>query len=135
MQLDLNNIDIRNAIKNIIQFVIDQILLQALNTREYAVEGWSNQDYYASLPKIQRIWLDKVHQKEREENSDWRDELSREVARWILRSYEKVISDAYTLGTGELLDVKQWVENSLQKAKEFFNASFFIDSSFKTPQC
>jgi len=64
--------------------------------------------------------LDKVHQKEREENSDWRDELSREVARWILRSYEKVISDAYTLGTGELLDVKQWVENSLQKAKEFF---------------
>ncbi|MBV6596270.1 type I-F CRISPR-associated protein Csy1, partial [Acinetobacter baumannii] len=85
-----------------------------------AVEGWSNQDYYASLPKIQRIWLDKVHQKEREENSDWRDELSREVARWILRSYEKVISDAYTLGTGELLDVKQRVENSLQKAKEFF---------------
>ncbi|MEX7523678.1 type I-F CRISPR-associated protein Csy1, partial [Acinetobacter baumannii] len=120
MQLDLNNIDIRNAIKNIIQFVIDQILLQALKTREYAVEGWSNQDYYASLPKIQRIWLDKVHQKEREENSDWRDELSREVARWILRSYEKVISDAYTLGTGELLDVKQRVENSLQKAKEFF---------------
>ncbi|MEY2340197.1 type I-F CRISPR-associated protein Csy1, partial [Acinetobacter baumannii] len=48
------------------------------------------------------------------------DELSREVARWILRSYEKVISDAYTLGTGELLDVKQRVENSLQKAKEFF---------------
>ena len=106
--------------------MIDQILLQALNTREYAVEGWSNQDYYASLPKIQRIWLDKVHQKEREENSDWRDELSREVARWILRSYEKVISDAYTLGTGELLDVKQWVENSLQKAKEFLMRHFLL---------
>ncbi|MEX3012129.1 type I-F CRISPR-associated protein Csy2 [Acinetobacter baumannii] len=37
-----------------------------------------------------------------------------------------MISDAYTLGTGELLDVKQWVENSLQKAKEFFNASFLL---------
>ncbi|MGK8803589.1 type I-F CRISPR-associated protein Csy1 [Acinetobacter seifertii] len=120
MQLNLNNIDIRNAIKNIIQFVIDKILLQALKTREYALDGWSNQDYYASLPKIQRIWLDNVHQKEREENSDWRDELSKEVTRWILRSYEKVISDAYTLGTGELLDVKQQVENSLQKAKDFF---------------
>jgi CRISPR-associated protein Csy1 len=37
MQLGfLNNIDIRNAIiRNIIQFVIDQILLQALKTREY----------------------------------------------------------------------------------------------------
>lgn len=120
MQLNLNNIDIRNAIKNIIQFVIDQILLQALKTREYALDGWSNQDYYASLPKIQRIWLDNVHEKERGENSDWRDELSKEVTRWILRSYEKVISDAYTLGTGELLDVKQQVENSLQKAKDFF---------------
>lgn len=120
MQLDLNNIDIRNAIRNIIRFVIDQILLQAFKTREYAVEGWSNQVYYANLPKIQRIWLDKIYEKDREEDSDWRDELGREIARWIVRSYEKVINDAYTLGTGELLDVKQRVEKSLQQAKEFF---------------
>ena len=120
MQLDLNNDDIRTAIRNIIQFVIDQILVLASKTREYSVEGWSNQDYYASLPKLQRIWLDKIYQTEREEDDDWRDELSREIARWILRSYEKVISDAYKLGTGEILDVKQRVEKSLQQAKEFF---------------
>ena len=120
MQLDLNNDDIRTAIRNIIQFVIDQILVLASKTREYSVEGWSNQDYYASLPKLQRIWLDKIYQTERDEDSDWRDELSREIARWILRSYEKVISDDYKLGTGEILDVKQSVEKSLQQAKEFF---------------
>lgn len=120
MQLDLNNDDIRTAIRNIIQFVIDQILVLASKTREYSVEGWSNQDYYASLPRLQRIWLDKIYQTERDEDSDWRDELSREIARWILRSYEKVISDAYKLGTGEILDVKQSVEKSLQQAKEFF---------------
>ena len=120
MQLDLNNDDIRTAIRNIIQFVIDQILVLASKTREYSVEGWSNQDYYASLPKLQRIWLDKIYQTERNEESDWRDELSREIARWILRSYEKVISEAYKLGTGEILDVKQRVEKSLQQAKEFF---------------
>ena len=120
MQLDLNNDDIRTAIRNIIQFVIDQILVLASKTREYSVEGWSNQDYYASLPKLQRIWLDKIYQTERDEDSDWRDELSREIARWILRSYEKVISEAYKLGTGEILDVKQRVEKSLQQAKEFF---------------
>ena len=120
MQLDLNNDDIRTAIRNIIQFVIDQILVLASKTREYSAEGWSNQDYYASLPKLQRIWLDKIYQTEREEDHDWRDELSREIARWILRSYEKVISDAYKLGTGEILDVKQSVEKSLQQAKEFF---------------
>ncbi|ENV06534.1 CRISPR type I-f/ypest-associated protein csy1 [Acinetobacter sp. CIP 102637] len=120
MQLDLNNDDIRTAIRNIIQFVIDQILVLASKTREYSTEGWSNQDYYASLPKLQRIWLDKIYQTERDEDSDWRDELSREIARWILRSYEKVISDAYKLGTGEILDVKQRVEKSLKQAKEFF---------------
>lgn len=120
IQLDLNNDDIRTAIRNIIQFVIDQILVLASKTREYSTEGWSNQDYYASLPKLQRIWLDKIYQTEREEDHDWRDELSREIARWILRSYEKVISDAYKLGTGEILDVKQRVEKSLQQAKEFF---------------
>lgn len=120
MQLDLNNDDIRTAIRNIIQFVIDQILVLASKTREYSTEGWSNQDYYASLPKLQRIWLDKIYQTERDEDSDWRDELSKEIARWILRSYEKVISDAYKLGTGEILDVKQRVEKSLKQAKEFF---------------
>lgn len=120
MQLDLNNDDIRTAIRNIIQFVIDQILVLASKTREYSTEGWSNQDYYESLPKLQRIWLDKIYQTERNEDSDWRDELSREIARWILRSYEKVISEAYKLGTGEILDVKQRVEKSLQQAKEFF---------------
>lgn len=120
MQLDLNNTNIRTAIRNIIQFVIDQILLQAFKTREYAESGWSNQDYYVGLPKLQRIWLDQIYQKEREENSEWRDELSREIARWLIRSYEKVISDAYTLGTGELLDLKQQVEKSLQQVKEFF---------------
>lgn len=120
MQLEPNNIHIRTAIQNIIQFVIDQILLQALKTREYAESGWSSQDYYAGLPKLQRIWLDQMYQEEREENLEWRDELSREIARWIIRSYEKLMSDAYKLGTGELLDVKQQVEKSLQQVKEFF---------------
>lgn len=120
MQLDLNNDDIRTAIRNIIQFVIDQILVLASKTREYSVEGWSNQDYYASLPKLQRIWLDKIYQTERDEDDDWRNDLSKEIARWILRSYEKVISDAYKLGTDEILDVKQRVEKSLKQAKEFF---------------
>lgn len=120
MQLDLNNIDIRTAIRNIIQFVVDQILVQAYRTREYSVEGWSNQTYYLNLPKLQRMWLDSIYSAEREDDTDWRDELSREITRWIVRSYEKLISDAYTLGTAELLDVKLRVEKSLQQAKEYF---------------
>ena len=120
MQLDVNNTDIRTAIRNIIQFTIDQALLQAWKIRESYSAGWSNQDYYLALPKLQRKWLDNFYESERGQEDEWRDELSREIARWILRSYEKVISDAYILGAGELIDIKQRVEKSLQQTKEFF---------------
>ncbi|MFV5515304.1 type I-F CRISPR-associated protein Csy1 [Acinetobacter gerneri] len=120
MQLDLNNIDIRTAIRNIIQFAIDQVLLQGFKIREYYPEGWSKQDYYANLPKLQRVWLDQIYATQREDGGEWRNELSEDIARWILRSYEKVINDAYKLGTGEINEVKQRVEKSLQQAKEFF---------------
>ena len=72
------------------------------------------------MPKVQRVWLDQTYQSEREDNREWRNEISQDVARWILRSYEKVISDADISGTAELLDVKQRIEKSLQQAKEFF---------------
>ena len=120
MQLDVNNIDIRTAIRNIIQFVIDQVMFQAFKIRQSYAEGWSNEDYYASLPKLQRVWLDDFYENEREQDDEWRDELSREIARWILRSYEKSIEGSFTLGTGELVEVKQRVEKSLQQTKEFF---------------
>ncbi|MCO8099539.1 type I-F CRISPR-associated protein Csy1 [Acinetobacter indicus] len=120
IQLDLNNIDIRTAIRNILQFVIDQVILQGLKIRESYPEGWSQQEYYANLPKLQRIWLDEMYAEQRENDSEWRNELSEDIARWILRSYEKVISESEMLGTAEINDVKQRVEESLRQAKEFF---------------
>ena len=120
MQLDLNNIDIRTAIRNLIQFVIDQVLLKGFKIRDYYPEGWSQQEYYASLPKLQRVWLDSMYIEQRENDSEWRNELSEDIARWILRSYEKVIIESEMLGTAEINDVKQRVEESLRQAKEFF---------------
>lgn len=120
MQLNLNNTDIRTAIRNIIQFVIDQVMFQAFKIRQSYAKGWSNQDYYASLSKLQRVWLDDFYENEREQDDEWRDELSREIARWILRSYEKSIEGSFTLGTGELVEVKKRVEKFLQHTKEFF---------------
>ena len=120
MQLNLNNTDIRTVIRNIIQFVIHQVMFQAFKIRQSYAAGWSNEDYYVSLPKLQRVWLDDFYENEREQDDEWRDELSREIARWILRSYEKSIEGSFTLGTGELVEVKQRVEKSLQQTKEFF---------------
>lgn len=120
IQLDLNNIVIRTAIQNILQFVIDQVILEGLKIRESYPAEWSQQEYYANLPKLQRIWLDSMYVEQRENDSEWRNELSEDIARWILRSYEKVISESEMLGTTEINDVKQRVEESLRQAKEFF---------------
>jgi CRISPR-associated protein Csy1 len=122
MQLEINNIDIRIAIRNIIKFIIDRVLFEAYKIRENEIyeSGWSNQDYYIGLPKIQRIWLDNLYQKEREDNDEWRDELSQDIARWILHSYEKVIQDYFTLGDGELSEVKKFVKEAVKEDKEFF---------------
>lgn len=119
MQLDTNNIDIRTVIQNIIKFVVDQILFIAFRVRQYDA-GWSNTEFYSSLPLVQRIWLDDLYEGKREEDNEWREEISREMARWILRSYEKVIQDAFMLGDGELLHVRQAVEAALKQDKESY---------------
>ncbi|UOO91333.1 type I-F CRISPR-associated protein Csy1 [Vitreoscilla stercoraria] len=120
MQLDINNINIRNAIDNILQFVIDEVLLQGLKIRETYPSAWSTKEHYASLPKIQRIWLDDIHADLRENDTQWRTQLSIDIARWITRSYEKAVAESYDLGSAELLEIQNLVEKSLQKAREFF---------------
>jgi CRISPR-associated protein Csy1 len=66
MKTEKRNDDIRTAIQNIIHFVIDRIMFEAFKIREYYESGWSNQDYYESLPKLQRMWLDNIYRDERE---------------------------------------------------------------------
>lgn len=120
MRLDINNINIRNAIKNIIQFVIDQILLYAFKIRSHYEQGWSEQDYYIGLPKIQRIWLDNLYQDYRENYTDWRDEIAAAIGRWIILAYEKTIEKAYKLGDGELSHVKIIVTEQIKLDRENF---------------
>ena len=102
-------------------YVALQVLLcQAFKIREYYESGWSNQDYYESLPKLQRMWLDNIYRDERGNDSEWRDELARDIAHWILASYQKTIKDAFQLGDSELLHVKTVVNEAVQEDKEFF---------------
>lgn len=112
------NDDVRQGIKNIIHFIIDRILLEAFKIREHYDSDWSSQDYYEYLPKLQRIWLDNAYQNDRD--VEWREELSIEVARWILHCYEKTIHDAFILGDGELSEVKKMVTEAINKDKEYF---------------
>lgn len=118
MQLEINNTKIRNAIHNIISYIIDEILVIAFKIRQTDV-GWSNQDYYANLSKNQRIWLDDFYQEDRLIQIDWREEISQEISRWILRSYEKSISGSYLLSNIELQEVYQMVNDAIKQDEEF----------------
>jgi CRISPR-associated protein Csy1 len=119
MQLDINNINIRDAIHNIIRFIVDEILATAFKIRQYD-SGWSNNDYYSNLPKSQRVWLDNVYQDERLAQIEWKEGISQEIARWVLKSYEKSILGSYMLGDIELQKISKIVIEAIEQDKEFF---------------
>ena len=119
MKLEISNLNIRNGIQNIICSIIDDILYVAFTIRKSDC-GWSNTDYYSNLPKSQRIWLDDINQEERSIQIEWREEVSQEIARWVLKSYELSISDAILLSTTELIEVHRIVIDIMEHDKEFF---------------
>lgn len=119
MLIDINNTHIRSAIQNIIKYVIDQILFNAYRIRQSS-SGWSNSEYYLTLPLIQRIWLDDLHSNRREESDEWRDEISKEISRWIISSYEKIVQKSFKLGSSESMEIIKEIEEMLKKDKEYF---------------
>lgn len=119
MKLEINNINIRSAINNIIGFIIDEILSMAFKIRQFE-NNWSSNEYYSHLPKNQRIWLDDIYQKDRLEQIEWREEISQELARWILKAYEKSILNSYMLSNIELQEVYKIVIEAIEQDKEFF---------------
>jgi CRISPR-associated protein Csy1 len=120
MQLDINNIDIRQGIANCIQFVIDYVLGQALKVREQGL-AWSDTDYYRTLPLAQRIWLDDMHVHQRSAQDEWLNEISRDCAVWILRSYEYSLKNqSIKLSSYEAQHVENEVFNALKNDEELF---------------
>lgn len=121
MQLEINNVNIRNAINKIISFIIDDVLFTAFKIRQYE-SGWSIDGAYSNLPLAQRIWLDDAYQEKRLEQNEWRDEVSQSIARWVLRTYKDLIQGAFLLGDVELQKINQLVAEVIEQDKEFFNA-------------
>lgn len=119
--LDINNINIREGINNLIKFVIDQVLQKAFAIRAYGI-GWSSSEYYQSLPLAQRIWLDDVHEEQRQNNDDWRNSIGQQFAAWIVQSYEASLknSNATMLSSAELSHIRQFIDEAISQDKEFF---------------
>jgi CRISPR-associated protein Csy1 len=116
----INNIHVRNGIKNCLKYIVDQALQQAFKIRVNP-PGWSNSQYYQSLPLAQRIWLDDAHLEQRENQDDWLEVVVADFGRWILDSYEYLFKDTYTkLGDDELRAVREIVQQAVSSDKEFF---------------
>lgn len=116
----INNIHVRAGIKNCLKYIIDHALQQAFKVRASA-PGWSNSEYYQSLPLAQRVWLDEANLEQRENQDDWLEEVVADFGRWILDSYEYLFKDTYTkLGDDELRAVKDIVQQAVSSDKEFF---------------
>lgn len=113
MKQDRNTIEIRQAIHDLVDEMISAVLLAAYQIRTGKI-GWSEEETYSQLPTAQRIWLDDAYAEERKETS-WADDISSSFARWVIRSYEKLLGeDAIKLGDAEHGFIKKQMETVLK---------------------
>ena len=115
-----NNYEIRNEITKTINHIADQVLQIVFKIRSLD-EGWSGKENYSSLPLAQRIWLDDSYLRQRENESDWLDEIARDFARWIISTYEYLFKEAHEkLGDDEFSHICKLVKEVINEDKESF---------------
>lgn len=120
IRADINNIHIRNGIRNTLQYIIDSVLEHALRIRT-SQPGWSDAERYQNLPLAHRIWLDDAHMELRKQNDDWLKQVSNDFARWIISAYEYLCKEGYTaLSDNEFRALSTWVEQAITADKELF---------------
>ena len=116
----VNNVHIRQGISNTLKYIIDQVLQRAFRIRTTG-EGWSNTEHYQLLPLTQRIWLDDIHQQQRENEDDWVNDITRSFARWILQAYESSCKDTHIkLSDHDLREIHSVVDEAVSNDQEFF---------------
>ena len=113
MKQNQNTMKIRQAIHDLVNEMISAVLLVSYQIRAEGI-GWSEEEAYSQLPTAQKIWLDDAYAEERKETS-WTDDISSSFARWVIRSYEKLLGeDAIKLGDAEHNFIKKQMENVLK---------------------
>ena len=113
MKQDRNTIEIRKAIHDLVDEMISAVLFAAYQIRAEKI-GWNEEEAYSQLPTAQKIWLDDAYAEERKETS-WADDISSSFARWVIRSYEKLLGeDAIKLGDAEHGFIKKQMETVLK---------------------
>ncbi len=82
------------------EHIIDKAFLCAERLRTLP-EGWTD-GKNVSLSKAQKLWLDEKYAAQRNEETDWKQEIAAKFARWIFFSYRTILKDkAFSLGDSE----------------------------------
>jgi CRISPR-associated protein Csy1 len=120
IQTNVNNVHVREDIRNNLKHIIDQVLQRAFSVRA-SEPGWSNTKHYQSLSLAQRIWLDDVNLEQRESQTNWLEDVISDFSRWILDSYEYLFKDTYIkLSDYELREIRSMVKQAISSDQEFF---------------
>ncbi len=105
---EYNNLRIRKGIDYRLQDLVDRIIDRMWAVRAESIEQYRPED--SRLKLHQKIWLCDGFQQTREEESIWLDKLCKEIAAWIIRTYEKVLGEhAYKLGESDRLRIHEIV--------------------------
>lgn len=101
---DYNNIRIREGRDYRLQDLMERIIDKMWAVRAISAEQYRSKD--SQLKPHQMIWLCEELQETREEENEWLDKLCKEIAGWIIRTYEKLLSkQAVKLGESERLHI------------------------------
>lgn len=115
---EINNQHTRKKIKKILRKMVEDILFITFCVRKNE-KGWSKKEHYQSLVLKQKIWLDDAYLDVRQTENEWRDEIARRTAKWILDSFEDFYGSKL-FGSPEIIELKAIVFEALDEDKEFF---------------
>jgi CRISPR-associated protein Csy1 len=104
-----NNKIYRDERDDIICTVIDDVIARSWQLRQLDA-GWSEK---TNLPHYQKVWLDNAFIEERENNDDWLNRVTKELAHWFIDGYKKIIGkDAELLGDDDLKQIRTLIEEN-----------------------
>lgn len=116
--LEINNTHTREKIKRLLRQMVGDILFISFCVRKHG-KAWSKKENYQSLTLEQKIWLDDAYLEQRESETEWKDEIARRVAKWILDSFDEYCGSKL-VGSAEIIELKGIVIQALDEDKEFF---------------
>lgn len=105
-----NNIQVRTRRDEILLEVFDEIVQKIWQLRAVEPE-WSSKERFSALPKLQKVVLDDLWQNERINDEQFLDEFLRDMARWMILAYKKVLGkSALALNDDELKHVTKLIQ-------------------------